>query len=727
MLGGEIEDYTLLSSTSVFVATNGGIFKTADEGQTWTNITQNFDPNTVSCDQILKIGTALYAKTNSSTSQNVYKSTDEGGTWTPLTFSSWTPLSIGKLPGTLFAAGADYSSGEGRLYSSTDGNSWTPKAVLWTNWEVWECKLFFFQGYSRLYIVLNEKLFYTSDGNTLLPVSTTGLGSGGFFDGDNEVDGDAAGNLFFLGDNLLFKYDFTLDTWSDISSGKIPGNYSLMSFSVTDNVIFVCAMSETLGMKFYRSTDQGTIFTELTATGLSLPMIGNIIQVSANGFIGNWLDDQILVSSDGGTTWSSNATQYNATYAGNLTRSGNSLLFSREINGLILSANEGMNWSAGNNGIPGFGGIAYFVNEITQVKDTLFSFVQSDPFSNAIHLYKSTDYGTSWTSKPIPAPYDKGEEYSFAGICGSRLFVNYLDTVSFQYVLINSSNNGSSWAKPAIQNTNWRIYLKGPETCLFAFFGNDNWDDFDNVYRANSFGMSFSDLNTGIFNGSFLIKRVLSGNWDKGGPMMDFDAANNKAIFAVRDRMMGNGIDKLYLYNITSGMWSEINATGLPVDYLANCLKYIGNNIWLLATNTGLYKSTNGGVDWTITHNAGEWQRGIVVNSIQMIGDKAFLGTISNGVWIVDLSLSTGTTEQIKDDGLQIFPNPTSGSVRVILPEMNNKTVNISLYSLDGREIIKKAVNENPFQMDLNNVPSGSYFMVIKSNNHIYRKGIIRK
>jgi photosystem II stability/assembly factor-like uncharacterized protein len=728
MFGGRLRAFAKTPSC-VLVATDGGIFKTTDEGQSWTNATQAFDPKTVSCDQIIKIGTDFYARSNGSNSQNIYKSTDNGATWSQLTFSSWWPRSLGKLPFNLYVVGDDYMSGEGRLYSSTDGISWTPKAIIWTNWQNWgNCELFFF-GTDKLYLEFNNTLYYTSDGNTLTTVSTNGLGSLGFFNGDNTLDGDAYGNLFLKGNNVIYQYNFTSGIWTDISTGKIPGDSQIMNLSVTDNAIFLTTMSPTVGISLFRSTDQGGTFSELS-TGLAFPMIGNIIEVSATGFIGNGLNDDILISSDGGSTWSSTTNQYIASYAGNLTLSGNSLLFSREVIGLIRSGNQGLSWNTANNGIPGFSGIAYFVRQIIPVKDTLFAFAQPDPYSENVQLYKSSDNGTTWTSSPFPALYNTGTEYSFAGKSDSTLFVNYLDPVSSQYALIISSNNGSSWVKPNAQNNVLKTYLKGPRNCLFAFNSSSStWEDFSNVYRANSFGMSFTDLNTlGLFKYDFLIKRVSDDRGDKAGPMMDFDAARNKAIFAVRDRIMGTDINRLYLYNITLNAWSEINTSGLSSNYVANNIKYIGNNVWLLAANDGLYKSINGGVDWAITHNPAEWQKGIVVNSIQLIADKAFLGTIANGVWMVDLSLPTAVPEQIIDNDLQVFPNPATGLVNVIIqPDLVGKPGNVSLYNFDGKEIMKRTVNSNKFQLDLNNLPSGSYFLVITSNNHTYKKTIIRR
>jgi len=724
MYGGKINGYAK-NSSCVLVATEGGIFKTTNEGQSWSNATQTFDTRSVRCNQIVSIGDAFFAKTNYSYGTSVCTSIDNGDTWTPLTFSSWWPQSLGKISNTLYMIGSDNISG-GRLYSSIDGNTWVPKAQIWSGMgQSGNCELLTFNQ-DKLYIVYNNALYYTTDGNTMVPVSVNGLESSSFFDGDTEIDGDALGNLYYKANNHLYKYNFTLETWSDISTGKIPVEHQIMNLSATDHAIFVSAMTSTLVMKIYRSTDQGLTFTELTSTGIETPMIANIIEVSTDGFIGNNLDNCILISSDGGSTWSLNENQYIATYSGNLTRSGNTIIYSIEIKGFINSTNNGINWSAANNGIPGFGGIAFFVDEIIQVKDTLFSFVRPNPFSKQVQLYKSTDNGTSWVSSAIPSPYDTGEEYTFAGKCDSALFVKYFDTSSSKYALIVSFDYGSSWREANSQKSDEQIYLKGSKKCLFAFYAPiNNWEDFSNIFQTNDFGTSFIDINTGnLFNNNFYIKRLNVNNWDKNGAMMDYDTINGKAIFAIRDRTVENGIDRLYLFNMNSNAWSEIITSGLPANYVANSIKYIDNGNWLLATNLGLYESLNGGIEWTATHNETNWQKGIIVNSIQKIADKVFLGTIANGVWLVDLT--TEISEEGIDNDVQVFPNPTLGIIQVIIPDFNG-TASVKLIGSEGKEILNKTVDKNQFQLDLNDYPSGSYFIVINSNNHTYRKRIIRK
>ncbi|MDD4967802.1 MAG: T9SS type A sorting domain-containing protein [Paludibacter sp.] len=735
MNGGKIRGYAK-NSTCVLLATDGGIFKTTDSGQNWSNVSQTFNSYSLRCNKIVNIGNDFYAQSDFAYGVNICKSSDNGQNWTELPSSigtDWRYQSFGKLNNDLYVIGIDYMHGTGQLYSSPDGAIWTPKAVLWTNFQQnGNVELLSFNQ-NRLYVYSQNNLYYTTDGSVLTTVSVTGLGVTSFSNGGDAFQGDAQGNLYFKNDNggSVYKYNFTTESWTDIITGKIPVNYSIMEFSATDNALFIVAWPPVDNLKIYKSTDHGATFIQQMATGLTMDVVSNIIEASANVFIGNGLYTEILVSTTGGSTWSVPSNQFNASDAGYLTISGNTLLYPARNRGIVVSTNQGVSWNTGNGGIPGMNGVAYFVNEIISAKDTLFSLLQPDPNSDNVTLYKSTNNGISWNASPIPAPYSSGNSYTFAGKCDSALFVNYYDPTSSKYALIVTFNNGRTWVNPASQNSTQLTYLKGSKNCLFAFYANrDVWNDFNNVYKVNNFGVSFTDINptnptnqSKLFNDNFMIKRVENGQGGRGEAIMDFDRQNNKAIFAVNDRTNGEQ-DRLYLYNITSNVWSELITTGLPLNYMPKCIKSIGNNTWLLATNLGLYKSTDNGVNWTLTHLANNWLKGINVICIQLLNNQVFLGTTADGIWTVNLS--TGAVEPLADKVLVAYPNPTANSMQVTIPDFNGMNAMVSLYSMDGKVMITKTANSKLYQLDMHNLPSGTYLLVINSNNRLYRKSVIR-
>ncbi len=723
MYGGEIQSYAM-NASCVLVATNGGIYRTTDHGQHWSNATQNFDSYSVECDNIVCTGTDFYAIPHNSSHTYIYKSTDNGTSWTPLNITGWWSQSIGNINNTLYAVGG--TGDNGYLYSSTDGISWSQKVMVWSNsFQGGNMRLFSF-GQNKLYLLLHDSLYYTTDGNSMDTVLFNGLGITNISDDYDDIYGDAYGNLFFNYNNAIYKYNFTSKQWANISSGQIPSGYQILSFSVTQHAIFINAMNMSIGMKLFKSTDQGMTFSELT-TNLAIPVVENIIEVNTNTFIANNFDERIIYTSNGGSTWiCPNANQFIATYSGNLTKSGNALMFSREPQGIIRSANQGNNWISANSGIPNLGGIAYFVNEITQAKDTLFAFCYPNPFTEQVDLYKSINNGASWISSPIPSPYTAGTAYSFAGKCDSTLFISYYDTLQSNFTFIASSNLGHTWTKPNSQNTSERIYLKGASNFIFAFYAPDyDWNDFMNVYASTNNGASFTNINTGnLFNSNFVIKRTLKNEWDKGEAMMDINAVSGIAICVVNDRMQGN-LNKLYKYAILPNIWTEITTSGLPADYQANCIKNIGTNSWLLATNTGLYLSTDDGTTWTITYPSSNWQNGMLVNSIKIVGNIIFLGTIANGVWKAENVI--GIKEHDFSATIQVYPNPTANVVNVIMPDVTAKSLDVSLINMEGKVVLHKIINKASFSLDLTAIPDGEYILMIVSNGNTYKSKIVRK
>jgi hypothetical protein len=304
------------------------------------------------------------------------------------------------------------------------------------------------------------------------------------------------------------------------------------------------------------------------------------------------------------------------------------------------------------------------------------------------------------------------------------LFVNYYDSISSKFAVLTTFNNGNSWVKNNSANIYQLTYFKGSKNFLFAFTDNyGDYNDFSNVYKANNFGISYTDISNGIINGSFLIKRMEDSQGDKTEPIMDIDAPNNRAIFAITDHTLGN-VYRLYLYNMASNAWSDLTPVGLPYNYVPNCIKYTGNNSWLLATNVGLYKSINGGVNWTITHNVNTWQNGITVNRIHIIGNTVFMGTLDDGIWTVNLA--TGFASPLSDNALIVYPNPGTGIMQVTIPDFTGKTAGVSLYSMDGKLMLQKTATDKQFELDIHNLASGNYLLLVNSNNRIYTKSIIR-
>jgi hypothetical protein len=100
-----------------------------------------------------------------------------------------------------------------------------------------------------------------------------------------------------------------------------------------------------------------------------------------------------------------------------------------------------------------------------------------------------------------------------------------------------------------------------------------------------------------------------------------------------------------------------------------------------------------------------------------------------------DLSYSNSTNiiEIIDPNGiLSIYPNPTSGEISVELDNLQEPITSYSIFNslgneVDGKHNIQSIQHTNKllFKEDLNHLPSGVYYFVIKGRNKSYMNKII--
>lgn len=80
----------------------------------------------------------------------------------------------------------------------------------------------------------------------------------------------------------------------------------------------------------------------------------------------------------------------------------------------------------------------------------------------------------------------------------------------------------------------------------------------------------------------------------------------------------------------------------------------------------------------------------------------------------------TSLTPWAKELGLHIqaFPNPTSDYLNLVFDELPPKGCTIIFSTIAGAIINHIAINEKNTQLQLNTLPSGTYFMVVKTKEN---------
>jgi len=87
---------------------------------------------------------------------------------------------------------------------------------------------------------------------------------------------------------------------------------------------------------------------------------------------------------------------------------------------------------------------------------------------------------------------------------------------------------------------------------------------------------------------------------------------------------------------------------------------------------------------------------------------------------------SVPTKEIVENSSFTIYPNPTSGTLNLKIPEVLNQEMQLLVFDLHGRLLIKKAVEEG-VSMDISSLKSGMYLLGISSSARtVYKQFVVK-
>lgn len=155
-------------------------------------------------------------------------------------------------------------------------------------------------------------------------------------------------------------------------------------------------------------------------------------------------------------------------------------------------------------------------------------------------------------------------------------------------------------------------------------------------------------------------------------------------------------------------------------------------NTYLLGTSVGLFAADNLNGDSTIWLPQGENSIGnVVVDMIRSRPDDGFtaIGTHGQGVFTSYISTNEGVTKREEFSAfspeVRLFPNPSSGSVQV--QGISKSKVAIKLYSVSGKVLLEKERYSPNLPLDINHLPSGTYFLTIFDGENQHVKKLLLK
>ncbi|MBS1978770.1 MAG: VCBS repeat-containing protein [Bacteroidetes bacterium] len=571
--GGTVNDLAVASNGAVLAATQGGLYRSTDNGATWSRVIVSAQNNTIGIQDIEVSSTGtIYAvlSTSNSNQYGPFTSTDNGLTWTKLTPTGLVfivPKKIKASPsGKLYMAFQNSAA----LYRSTDGGTtWQNSATVGSNINDIDIdsnnKVYLSTQSSSVQLSTNDGVnFNVASGSGGL--STSAIIYGATLDGSN--------NLYALSSDGPWRLLSGGGSWSSVKTGSLTdATYSGFLESDGSNLYLLNTIS---GKSWSATSPSGSIVW----SGGNSYFVNNPNSVNAVLFQSSsaWYLGRFYVgvdkSTDSGANWAT-------TSAGIAAITGNSARLFRTSNGRTLYANGALSFQLSIDD-----GTTWTWSTSTNTNRAITDFVQlSDASILAFGfggVIRSTDQGSNWaqqtaTSISNIATADGANLYNYNGL-----------------VINKSIDKGATWNSMGITGLS-----TGPINKLLP-------DNSGNLYLMYYSGTAWELWK--IVNATTTAVKVTAFN---APALNDFTIVGNN-IYAI-------GTNSL-LYKSTDGgttfSTSTISATSSKI------WAYDDLNLFIQAGTGNFQQSSDGGASWitkTLNDNSLASATDVVFSSTQYL------------------------------------------------------------------------------------------------------------
>jgi len=533
---------------NLFAGTQGGAYRSSDQGQSWTPITLGL-PREETVQTFAAIGATSFAA-----GHGVYRSANGGQSW------QYADNRVGNqgLPhrlNTLAVIGSTLFGGTGGgVYRSTDqGNNWTAVNQGLTSLN------------AGIVAVFGDQLY-------------AGTGGSGVFRSANQGDNWAAvnaglppqdvhvrafatlGGRLFVGTNRgVFVLSANGQSWTPVNDGLTNTNVSALG------AIGTTLAAGTFGSGLFRSTNQGVSWEPVNAGPAAVST--RHLAASGSNLLAATYGGGVLRSTDQGRSWMAANVGLNAASVISLVEDRGTLFAGASGGFVYRTTNQGQSWTTVNSGLPACEVRALVVAGASLLAGTncgvYASYNQGESWraindgltNRDVHaliargttlfagtysggVFVSTNQGLIWT-RPANAGLDPFVRSLAAS--GGNLFAG-ID----RGLLYRSNNDGQSWtlANAGLPNAP----PNNPPVYALAVMGSTLFAgcDWQGVYRSTDQGQSWTEVNSGLtsrnvrgflVNGSQLYKVGYGGVYlsnDQGDSWMEISAGfTNRNVFAL--------------------------------------------------------------------------------------------------------------------------------------------------------------------------------------------------
>jgi len=708
--GGSVEAVAFDSSGNIFAGTANGVFRSTDNGSTWTK-------TGLTTGRILHLTVApneyIFAGTNSS----VLRSSDHGSSWenvsTGLPHEYILTFAVSADGSTIFtSAGNGFTStdSDGVFRSTNDGNNWTQINTGLTNHEV------------NALAVLDTNIFAgttngiyrsTDNGDNWIQTSLNN-------DYVNAIAVSLNGSKVLAGTNYgIFLSTDMGNSWSKF--GLTDTSVSSLVISPDGSAIFAASTNSAPGVYRFENNGMGwtTINTGLTdssAWSLSISHDGStLFACTAIG---------IFVSNNEGNNWTLSNTGITNASAYSITLSPDeSKIYAGTDEGLFVSNNSGGNWIGINNGLPNAFNSA--VNSLVFTNENGTANLYAGTYKG---VYQSTDNGADWS--PLGSGLTGDFVYNLVATPDGSTFyagTEYGDV--FRY-------SSGSWEE--ISNG-----LPNPASLSTAVNHLCITPDGSTIYAAVVTGLAKVSTNAGsgestahaagTMGGGIFRMSIDSTNWTR----VDSENFVNTIVTSPSGLIFAGTYDKGVVRSTDNGKtWTEINK-GLTDTTVITLAVSSDGKVIFAGTNSGIFMSIDNGNNWMQINTGLPDVQYNYIDALAVSKTTVFTGIDGNGLWERPLSELTAVKKPLSNLPVhfnlqQNYPNPFNPTTTIQYDIPKTSHVTLRVYDILGNvvmELVNKEQRPGRYSVQLSSISSqlssGVYFYQLNADGSVQTKKMI--
>ncbi|MCX6155077.1 MAG: T9SS type A sorting domain-containing protein [Candidatus Kapabacteria bacterium] len=573
-VGGNIIQLLRKSDTTYAVVYPGGIFFNTLADTVWKPCTNANNPLKTTI-AITSNNSYLFAITNNG---NVYRSTNNGSNWELKFINNGKFNSLNKfisLNNNLYLC-----TDNGLFIGSDNANQWTESAF---SGQPVNDLIEFNNG---IYIANNNGIFFNDKINS----NWTGKG----------FDKRPVYKLFTFNNKI---YATTADTlriyessagdfdWNIYKDAEFFGK-QVFEFDQLNKELLISLISQN-HILILSSPDDGKNWKSVLDTTTSSQFLSSGLTISLNDFILGTRFNGILKLNkvNSLSRYYSNVRLYGIQTL-SMIANANNLIAGTLENGLFKSDNGGTSWRQIANYIKNNNGIFLTINNLIEVKDSIFA-------STSDGIFKTSDLGETWNQyyKPnlsnednfINLTFDQNRYFAIENVYNSsKKYINK------SYTSIINNKRDSVLTIDFDNNQLYSILKDSIDIFIGSAFG---------IYKSSNGGNAWNNINPNIDSVRTLInykKNIIAGSWtgvysssDKGQNWVSFDQGlirkQSNSLYKMYSSLLNASSDGAYIKVSPDSLWQQIN-DGLYNFYLFG-FTHSGNALYTYILGDGIYKT----------------------------------------------------------------------------------------------------------------------------------------